>query len=352
MHVLWSSLSRWMLGREKNIWFLSFALPGLDIVKISYISMLDIFKPTTGYNGQDRKGFLVADQDWHMILQSDDGFSTWHDSARLWCRLSLSTRISHYTSLLYIKKLIQEICPLKCDEAEFVYSRRYGNRLWSYMVMKFIEGRGFSMSLMYNPKRITYAVYGDHSFSMRRSRGLRERERNVHQDFVLLRLQIRRVLTRHQSSCLSCGSGRRRAVNSVLVSFLRALGCVIVLQARYVVTCTRRRCFLALIYAVFREWNRPFTIVFEIDHFSGSLNALLELHYGVIITNRYCSSDHHPRFFMRILSWICRGMGSKFTISYLGEIWYEFILELLFMVEKKQYFNLYKVFNSTVILIN
>ena len=74
--MLWSSLSRWMLGREKNIWFLSFALPGLDIVKISYISMLDIFKPTTGYNGQDRKGFLVADQDWHMILQSDDGFST------------------------------------------------------------------------------------------------------------------------------------------------------------------------------------------------------------------------------------------------------------------------------------
>ena len=163
---------------------------------------------------------------------------------------------------------------------------------------------------------------------------------------------LRNYLYWHLASSLVVTTRLTAAVNSVLVSFLRTLGCVIVLQDRYVVTCSRRRCFLALIYVVFREWNIPFTIVFEIDHFSSSFNALLELHYGVIITNRYCSSDHHPRFFMWILSWNCRGMGSKFTISYLGEIWYKFILELLFMVEKKQYFNLYKVFNSTVILIN
>ena len=42
---------------------------------------------------------------------------------------------------------------------------------------------------------------------------------------------------------------------------------------------------------------------------------------------------------MKILSWNCRGMGSKYTISYLREIWHKHRPAFLFLSETKQCFN-------------
>lgn len=48
--------------------------------------------------------------------------------------------------------------------------------------------------------------------------------------------------------------------------------------------------------------------------------------------HQYNSSEQLTRyFFMRVLSWNCRGMGSKWNISYLREIWYKHKPDFLFL---------------------
>ncbi|KAF8114392.1 hypothetical protein N665_0038s0016 [Sinapis alba] len=49
---------------------------------------------------------------------------------------------------------------------------------------------------------------------------------------------------------------------------------------------------------------------------------------------------------MRVLSWNCRGMGSKWTISYLRQIWYKHNPDFLFLSETKQDYNFVQGFKA------
>ncbi|KAF8080961.1 hypothetical protein N665_0912s0004 [Sinapis alba] len=49
---------------------------------------------------------------------------------------------------------------------------------------------------------------------------------------------------------------------------------------------------------------------------------------------------------MRVLSWNCRGMGSKSTISYLREIWHKHKPDFLFLSETKHDFNFVQSFQG------
>lgn len=49
---------------------------------------------------------------------------------------------------------------------------------------------------------------------------------------------------------------------------------------------------------------------------------------------------------MRVLSWNCRGMGSKWTISYLREIWHKHKPDFLFLSETKQDFDFVQGFQA------
>ena len=49
---------------------------------------------------------------------------------------------------------------------------------------------------------------------------------------------------------------------------------------------------------------------------------------------------------MRILSWNCRGVGSKWTISYLTEIWHKHKPDFLFLSETKQDFGFVQKFQG------